>query len=119
MTGGPVDRITVGQISFAHYTTDKAGHAQNMREAVAAIERVDAFLSGVLAGLADDVLLVLTSDHGNIEDTSTGHTRNPALGVAVGERAEDVAGLRDLRGVTPCLLGVLGVEYAKAELEGI
>ncbi len=90
-----------------------------MSEAVAAIERVDAFLRGVLAGLADDVLLVLASDHGNIEDTSTGHTRNPALGVAVGQGAEDVAGLSDLRGVTPYLLAVLGVEYAEAELDGI
>lgn len=93
---------------FAHYTTDAAGHAQDMPRAIGALERVDAFLSGLLDGMADDVLLVIASDHGNIEDVSTGHTRNPALGVAVGHRASEVAGLRDLREVTPRLVELLG-----------
>jgi hypothetical protein len=44
---------------FAHYATDAAGHAQDMGRAVAALERVDAFLGGVLSELAADTLLLV------------------------------------------------------------
>jgi 2,3-bisphosphoglycerate-independent phosphoglycerate mutase len=66
---------------FAHYSTDLAGHRQEMAVAVEALEKVDRFLGGVLEALPRDHLLVLASDHGNIEDTTAGHTRNPALGI--------------------------------------
>lgn len=72
---------------FAHYYTDEAGHRGGMAGAVAALERVDGFLSGVLGAMAPDDLLLITSDHGNIEDTRVGHTRNPALGLALGNLA--------------------------------
>lgn len=85
---------------FAHYSTDTAGHTGEMRAAVAALERVDEFLGGVLAALPPEVLLIVASDHGNIEDTRGGHTRNPALGLVVGpghgEVAEGVGDLMDL-----------------------
>ncbi len=64
---------------FAHYGTDHAGHRGGMSGAVEALERVDAFLGGVLEALPSDALLVVASDHGNIEDVRAGHTRNPAL----------------------------------------
>jgi len=96
---------------WAHYDTDTAGHRGSMEGAVAALERVDHFLAGVLAGLAADTLLLVVSDHGNIEDVRTGHTTNPSLGVAAGTapslvaRAADT--VRDLRDVTPFVLSVL------------
>jgi hypothetical protein len=95
---------------YAHYSTDTAGHKKDMPEAIAAIERVDDFLSGLLGSLSSDVLLVIASDHGNVEDATVGHTTNPALGLAVGPGASDAAELRDLREVTPFLLKGLGVE---------
>jgi 2,3-bisphosphoglycerate-independent phosphoglycerate mutase len=72
---------------FAHYQTDVAGHRGGMTGAVEALERVDAFLSGVLDAIPPDTLFLLASDHGNIEDTSGGHTQNPALGLAIGGMA--------------------------------
>ena len=68
---------------YAHYATDYAGH-QEMEEAVEALERVDAFLGGLVDALPRDALLVVASDHGNVEDATTGHTRNPVLGLMVG-----------------------------------
>jgi len=68
---------------FAHYATDTAGHTQEMAPAVAALERVDALLSGVMEALPADHRMVVVSDHGNLEDIRTGHTRNPALGMVV------------------------------------
>lgn len=73
---------------YAHYRTDTAGHRGGMSGAVQALERVDAFLSGLLGALPDDMLLVLASDHGNMEDVRGGHTRNPALGMVLGANAD-------------------------------
>lgn len=93
---------------YAHYATDTAGHAKEMGAAVAALERVDAFLAGVLEALAADTLLLVASDHGNLEDVRGGHTLNPALGIACGPGAEAAARMTDLREVTPWILGALG-----------
>ncbi len=96
---------------FAHYDTDAAGHQQDLAEAVAALERVDAFLGGVADTLPDDALLVVASDHGNVEDVGGGHTLNPVPVVAVGRGREGVAErVRDLTDITPTLLGLLGID---------
>lgn len=93
---------------FAHYTTDTAGHRRDLDEAVAALERVDAFLGGVLSGLPDDVLVIVASDHGNIEDTRAAHTTNPALALVYGPGHEQVARrLKTLMDVAPVILGEL------------
>jgi hypothetical protein len=94
---------------FAHYATDAAGHARDMDTAVAALLRVDAFFEGVLSELPRDALLLVASDHGNLEDARTGHTRNPALGIAVGSGADRAGALSDIREVTPFVLDLLGV----------
>lgn len=93
---------------YAHYATDTAGHRGAMDGAVAALERVDVFLRGVLEAMGEDVLLLLASDHGNIEDVRTGHTRNPALGIAVGVGAEETGRLTDLRDVAGFVLERIG-----------
>ncbi len=77
---------------FAHYATDVAGHRGGTDGAVEALERVDGFLGGYLAAAPRDAVLVVASDHGNIEDVRVGHTRNPALGLVVGDDAERRAG---------------------------
>ena len=95
---------------YAHYTTDAAGHHRELLPAIAAIERVDGFVGGILEALPGEVLLVLASDHGNLEDCRHGHTRNPAIFLAAGaghERfADDLTALTD---VAPRLLTWLGV----------
>lgn len=95
---------------FAHYSTDTAGHRGGMAGAIEALERVDRFLRGLLDTLDPSVLLLVTSDHGNIEDVRSGHTRNPALGLVAGDAAEDAFQLRDLRDVTPFVLNFLEIE---------
>ncbi|MBI4544494.1 MAG: alkaline phosphatase family protein [Gemmatimonadetes bacterium] len=93
---------------FAHYATDHAGHRRSLAEARAALERVDAFLGGVLEELPADCLLLVASDHGNIEDIRTGHTRNPALALVVGPGHREFAvRLRDLLDVAGAVLDYL------------
>lgn len=94
---------------YAHYSTDTAGHLEEMAGGVAALERVDAFLGGVVSALAADTLLLIASDHGNLEDVQGGHTQNPALGIAAGPGADPAQSMSDLRDVTPFILDVLGV----------
>lgn len=95
---------------YAHYATDTAGHTRDMEPAVRALERVDRFLGGVLERLSADTLLLVTSDHGNVEDVEAGHTRNPALGLAAGPGADEAAAMRDLREVAPFISRVLGAD---------
>ncbi|MEJ2538424.1 MAG: alkaline phosphatase family protein [Gemmatimonadota bacterium] len=72
---------------YAHYATDTAGHRGDAADCRAALERVDRFLAGVLETLPEDHLLLVASDHGNIEELGAGHTRNPALGILAGPDA--------------------------------
>lgn len=93
---------------FAHYTTDLAGHQRDMPAAVAALERFDAFLAGLLAALPARVLLVIASDHGNIEDVRRGHTRNPVPVIARGSDATQVIRrIRSTADVAPAVLNAL------------
>ena len=93
---------------YAHYSTDVAGHRQEMGPAVAALQRLDRFLSGLMSELPSDTLLLIASDHGNLEDVRGGHTRNPALGIAAGPGSQRARALSDLREVTPFILELLG-----------
>lgn len=76
---------------FAHYATDTAGHERAMGPAQKALERVDTFLGGLVPTMSPGTLLVLASDHGNIEDITQGHTRNPIFSLILGPGAEALA----------------------------
>lgn len=96
---------------FAYYTPDYVGHRGTWDEAVEALERFDGCLAGLLEDFPDDALLIVASDHGNIEDPATEHTANPALGLVVGQGHREVAErLEQLRDVPAAILEVLGVE---------
>ena len=110
VAGGVLATITAAHdlTFFAHYSTDTAGHRGGMEGAVAALERVDRFLDGLLAALPTGTTLLVVSDHGNIEDVRGGHTRNPALGLVVDPPGERPS-WRSLADVAPGLLGWFGL----------
>jgi 2,3-bisphosphoglycerate-independent phosphoglycerate mutase len=93
---------------FAHYDTDYAGHRGGLPAAIAALEKVDAFLTGVVAEMTDDTLLVVSSDHGNLEDAEAGHTRNPVPVLAVGPGHDEIAArVHAITDVAPAMLTLL------------
>jgi len=78
---------------FDLWVTDRLGHEQRFADGVRLLEAIDGLLAGALPGLGD-ATLVLTSDHGNLEDLgSRRHTQNrvPLLAVGPGAGAFDAA----------------------------
>jgi hypothetical protein len=93
---------------YESFLTDLAGHRRFGITAREALERIDGLLQGALAGLPAEATLLLTSDHGNVEDATTRlHTRNPVPLLAVGPGAAAFAGLDSLLEVTPAILRTL------------
>jgi 2,3-bisphosphoglycerate-independent phosphoglycerate mutase len=97
---------------FEYFLTDLAGHRQKMHRAVLYLEDVDGMLGGIKDGTDfTETLLIVTSDHGNVEDLGTrGHTRNPVPFVAVGPARDRFDGLKSITDVTPACLRLLGVK---------
>ncbi|MDI3298469.1 MAG: alkaline phosphatase family protein [Bacillota bacterium] len=97
---------------FEYWLTDQAGHLQEARLARERLRALDTFLGRVLeeADLSDTLLLVV-SDHGNVEDLgSRRHTGNPALVALAGaDRARLAPRLRSLTDVAGAVEEALGV----------
>lgn len=95
---------------FEFWETDHAGHSGSMEEARAVLARLDEFLGGILDTMdhARQTLL-LTSDHGNLEDLSVKtHTRNPVPLIAAGRlRRACTERVGALERVAPALLEAL------------
>jgi 2,3-bisphosphoglycerate-independent phosphoglycerate mutase len=95
---------------FEYWLSDYAGHGQDMDDAHALLANLDAVLGGLLAAWDDENLILVTSDHGNLEDLSTRrHTPNPVPLLLVGNPAARQAfgELRDLLGITPAIRKIL------------
>jgi hypothetical protein len=95
---------------FETFLTDKAGHAQDVVWARHEIARLERFLSTLLDAVDPaEQLVVVTSDHGNLEDLSTrSHTRALVPLMARGPGAEAfLRGARSLLDVAPRILASL------------
>lgn len=103
-----------GATLFECYLCDYAGHAQDWGQAIAYLQRIDAFLESAIAHLPPHVTLIITSDHGNVEDLSTKrHTYNSVPLIAIGPEAAAFARVKDLTGITPQILLSLASKRVK------
>ena len=92
---------------FEFFQSDVAGHSMDYARACAALRTYDRFLASIVRFTeAMGVTLVLTSDHGNIENISErGHTLNPVPFVAFGPKEEFLRErVSSLVDVTPAIL---------------
>lgn len=65
-------------VLYEYYLTDKAGHKQKRENADLVLFTLDRFLIKIIENIKEDDTIVITSDHGNLEDLSVKtHTRNP------------------------------------------
>ncbi len=91
---------------FEYWPSDYAGHKQDMDWAVRQMETFDAVLNGLLDTWDQDQgLILVTSDHGNMEDLSTRrHTDVNVPGMVIGSqpgRDAFTTGLTDLTHIAP------------------
>ncbi len=99
---------------FEYWPSDLAGHHQDMDTAIHLLQTFDQVLAGLLESWDDQAGLVLiTSDHGNLEDLSTRrHTLNPVPALVIGaaqHRREFTRDLKDLSSVAPAILRMLEI----------
>ena len=94
---------------FEFWYSDLVGHRSDRMEAIRVLQRLDDFLAGILEAMPSDALLIVISDHGNLEDwTTRKHTFNPSLTILAGAEADTLAPrLRSLMDVSPVLMNYL------------
>ena len=98
-------------ILYEYFQTDKVGHKQDMSLAIAEINKLSRFVFRLLTKVdLKNTLIMLTSDHGNIEDISTkSHTRNLAMTFVWGPHNKTISDkLKSITDVAPVILEFLG-----------
>ena len=92
---------------FEYWASDYAGHKQQMENAIQLMETFDQVLAGLTEAWDEDGLILVTSDHGNMEDLSTRrHTDANVPALVIGNktaRDEFTRNLKDLTDIAPAI----------------
>lgn len=95
---------------YEYFITDKIGHAQDYEAAQTMIPMLAKLIRSLLAKLdLDRTTVIMTSDHGNLEDLSVrNHTLNLVPTIVWGRhRASTAARIRSLTDITPAIVDAL------------
>ncbi len=95
---------------YEYFITDKVGHAQDMEAARTVLQDLASLIRGVLNRIdLRQTSVILTSDHGNIEDLSSrNHTLNKVPTIVWGVRKERITNrIRSLADITPAIVETL------------
>jgi 2,3-bisphosphoglycerate-independent phosphoglycerate mutase len=95
---------------YEYFITDKIGHAQDMSAAKTALTELASFIRAFLTKLdLAHTTVILTSDHGNIEDLSSrNHTLHKVPTIIWGEHRERAADrIKSLADITPTIINLL------------
>lgn len=94
---------------YEYFQTDRIGHSQDFNKAINLLEDLNRFLKELLSRIDPEKnLVIITSDHGNIEDLSTNtHTTNPVPTILLGKDSISLKDkIRDLTDITPVILSL-------------
>ncbi|MDR8391315.1 alkaline phosphatase family protein [Aliifodinibius sp. S!AR15-10] len=95
-------------VLYEYYLTDKAGHARSHAKAEDVLHRFDLFLQYLIQNRRERDTILLSSDHGNVEDLSTKtHTFNQVPLFVKGPVAEAFEQVDSIQDITPTALKVL------------
>ena len=95
---------------YEYFLTDKAGHAQDMEAAKLILGNLAAVIRELLKRIdLSETSVILTSDHGNIEDLSSrNHTLNKVPTIIWGADKESIANrIETLADITPSIVATL------------
>jgi hypothetical protein len=91
-----------------YYLTDKAGHSQEFDKAYRFLNTYDRFLWHLIRNKLPSTTIVLSSDHGNVEDLSIKtHTLNHVPLFVYGPGAESFSNAQSIMDITPGILEML------------
>ena len=86
---------------FEYWASDYAGHKQQMDVAILLMESFDGVLGGLVESWDDEGLILVTSDHGNMEDVSTRrHTDADVPALVIGDRTARSKFTQDMKMLT-------------------
>lgn len=100
-------------ILYEYFQTDIYAHRRSLEECAGLVRDLDALIGSLLASLdSKEDTLLLTSDHGNLEDHHLrGHSRNPVPLIAWGRHGARLRNkIRSISDVTPAILELYGPE---------
>ena len=95
---------------YEYFITDKVGHAQDMDAAKAVLQNLAAMIRALLDKIdLRQTSVILTSDHGNIEDLSSrNHTLNAVPTIVWGANKDSIANrIKSLADITPAIVETL------------
>jgi len=95
---------------YEYFITDKIGHAQNMEAARVTLRSLALMIRTLLSKIdLSETSVILTSDHGNIEDLSSrNHTLNLVPTIVWGLRRQEIASqIKSLADITPAIVSTL------------
>lgn len=95
---------------YEHFITDKIGHDRNFEQARVHLPMLAEFIRETLAHVdLENTTVILTSDHGNIEDLSVrNHTLNDVPTIVWGRKRKEISRqIKDLTDITPSILRLL------------
>lgn len=101
---------------YEYFITDKIGHAQDMLAAHAMLPKLAAFIRTVLSRVnLEETTVIMTSDHGNIEDLSVrNHTLNSVPTIVWGANRDRIAStIKSLADITPAIVSTLTAKAAQ------
>lgn len=94
---------------FEYWASDYAGHKQEMETAIGLMETFDKVLGGLIDQMEEErrknkdekLLVLITSDHGNMEDLSTRkHTDADVPALVLGDKTAREKFTRDMKDLT-------------------
>jgi hypothetical protein len=103
---------------YEYFITDKVGHAQDMDKARTVLTSLALFIRELLIKLdLERTTVILTSDHGNIEDLSIrNHTLHAVPTIIWGAQREQVAArIQTLADITPAIVALLAAVSTRNE----
>ena len=124
LTDTLIAKIQEGQYKFIlvnYANADMVGHTGNLNAAIQAVKAIDTCFGRVMeASLASDYTLIVTADHGNVEEminlktggVSTEHTENPVPCIIISpELRNNSRTLQSgiLADIGPTILKLLGI----------
>ncbi len=97
--------VTLNDLTiYEFFQTDIAGHRNDREFSYQVLKNLDQFLGRLIAGLPPDLTLIISSDHGNVEDDTTPlHTLNPVPVLALGPAAAAFDEVQKITDIAPII----------------